>query len=56
MIELGAHAGFIAAAYGVVTLGVGGVIAYILLRGRTLSQRLDTLERQGVRRRSERRS
>jgi heme exporter protein D len=53
MIELGAHANFIIGAYGAAAAGVFGLIAWVLLENRRVARRLESLERQGVRRRSE---
>lgn len=52
MNALGPHAGFIIAAYGVVAVILGGLIAAILLDYRAQKRALDALERRGVGRRS----
>jgi heme exporter protein D len=49
---LGPHAGFIVAAYAVTVLTIGGLAGWIVLDRRALRQRLDELERRGIRRRS----
>ncbi len=53
MIELGAHANFIISAYGAAAVGVFGLVAWVLIENRRVMRRLEALERQGVRRRSE---
>ncbi|MCX5494822.1 heme exporter protein CcmD [Kaistia dalseonensis] len=51
-MDLGTHAGFILAAYGLTVLIVLGLVAWILLDGRAQRRRLRDLEARGVRRRS----
>jgi heme exporter protein D len=52
MIEGGAHAGFIVAAYLVAGLVLAGMIGWVLLDGRAQRRRIADLEARGVRRRS----
>ena len=47
------HAGFIAAAYLVTALVLVGLVARIMVDGRTLRRRLADLEARGIKRRSE---
>ena len=49
---MGAHAGFIAAAYLMSAAVLAGLIAWIVADGRALARRLAELEARGVRRRS----
>ncbi|MCX5513891.1 heme exporter protein CcmD [Kaistia algarum] len=52
MIDLGAHAGFILAAYGATVLIVAALALWIVLDGRAQRRRLAELEARGIRRRS----
>lgn len=52
MLDLGPHAGFILAAYGVTLAVIVGLILWILLDHRALVARLHRLEARGARRRS----
>lgn len=54
MIDLGNHAGFIVAAYGLAVVVVGGLFAWVILDGRAQRRRLADLEARGVHRRSDR--
>jgi heme exporter protein D len=54
MIAEGAHAGFIAAAYGVTIIVLAGLVLWIVLDGRRQKRQLAELEARGVRRRSAR--
>ena len=51
-MDLGPHATFIWAAYGVVTLVLSGLIGWLIADGRRQQQRLNEFEMRGVRRRS----
>lgn len=55
-IDLGPHASFIWSAYGVVTLVIGGLIAWLVMDGREQERRLADLAKRGVKRRSAPRS
>lgn len=50
---LGEHAGFIVAAYGVVALVLGAMIAVTMMDGARQKKALADLEARGIRRRSE---
>lgn len=52
-MDLGQHAGFIVASYGLAALAVGGLIAWVILDHRAQRRALDALEARGIRRRSE---
>lgn len=52
MIAIGAHGGFILAAYAVTIVVLGGLFAWIVRDGRAQKRRLKDLEARGVRRRS----
>lgn len=52
MTGLGPHAVFIIASYAIVALVIAGLIAWIVVDGRTQARRLAELEARGVRRRS----
>ena len=52
MIEGGAHAGFIVAAYLLAAIVLVGMIAWIVIDGRAQRRRIADLEARGVRRRS----
>ena len=52
MIEGGAHAGFIIAAYAVAGAVLLGLIVWIVLDGRAQRRRIADLEARGIRRRS----
>ena len=52
MIELGPHASFIIAAYGVTALALGALVAATLADDREQQRNLAELERKGIRRRS----
>lgn len=49
---LGEHAGFILGAYGGTVLVLGGLVAWIVLDGRSVRRALDEMDARGVRRRS----
>jgi heme exporter protein D len=51
MIDLGKHAVFIWASYGVVFVTLGGLIAWLLADGARLRRQLAELEAQGIKRR-----
>ncbi len=51
-MDLGPHASFIWSAYGVVTVVLAGLIAWLVVDGRAQQRRLDALAARGVRRRS----
>jgi heme exporter protein D len=51
-MDLGPHAAFIWAAYGIVATMIGGLIAWLVADGRRQARRLADLEARGVRRRS----
>jgi heme exporter protein D len=55
-MDLGPHAVFIWSSYGVVTLVLAGLIAWLVADGRAQQRRLDDLAARGVRRRSDRTS
>jgi heme exporter protein D len=46
------HLGFIAAAYGVTTIVLVAMVAWLVLDGRAVTRRLSELDARGVRRRS----
>lgn len=52
MMGFGAHGPFIVASYAIVALVIAGLIAWIVIDGRTQARRLAELEARGVRRRS----
>jgi len=52
MLDLGPHASFIIAAYGVTLLAVGALVFATLEDDRKQRRTLDELERMGIRRRS----
>ena len=47
------HDLFVGAAYAIAALGVGGLIAWVLIDGRLRRAELEALEAEGVRRRSD---
>jgi heme exporter protein D len=51
-MDLGPHAAFIWAAYGVVAVVLAGLIAWLVQDGKRHAARLAELEAQGIRRRS----
>ncbi|WP_072369875.1 heme exporter protein CcmD [Hyphomicrobium sp. NDB2Meth4] len=51
-LDLGPHASFIWAAYGVVTVVIGAMIAWLILDGREQERRLADFAARGVKRRS----
>jgi heme exporter protein D len=51
-MDLGPHAAYIWASYGVVTLALAGLIAWLVLDGRRQQRLLDELDSRGVKRRS----
>ena len=51
-MNLGPHASFIWAAYGIVALALAALIGWLAYDGRRLRRQLDALEARGVRRRS----
>lgn len=53
MIDLGQHAAFIWASYGATFLVVVGLLAWVVLDGRRLSEQRRALEAKGVGRRSQ---
>ncbi|WP_407049203.1 heme exporter protein CcmD [Methyloraptor flagellatus] len=54
MFDLGTHAGFILASYGIAVVLLAAVVVWILVDHRALKRSLATLEARGVRRRSSR--
>ncbi|KAB2872240.1 MAG: heme exporter protein CcmD [Bauldia sp.] len=52
MIEIGAHGGFIIAAYAVTVVVLAGLVVWIVRDGRAQERRLEELEARGIRRRS----
>ncbi len=55
-IDLGPHASFIWSAYAVVTVVIGGLIAWLIVDGRDQERRLAQLAARGVKRRSAQRT
>lgn len=55
-IDLGPHASFIWSSYVIVTLVIGGVIAWLVMDGRAQERRLADLAARGVKRRSAQRN
>jgi len=53
-MDLGPHAAFIWAAYGVVAVVLTALVAWLVLDGRHQQQLIDELEARGIRRRSRR--
>jgi heme exporter protein D len=53
-MDLGPHAGFIWAAYGVVAVVLAALVTWLVLDGRRQQQLIDELEARGIRRRSQR--
>ena len=53
-MDLGPHAAFVWAAYGVVALVLAVLAVWLMLDGRRQQRLIDELEARGVRRRSER--
>jgi heme exporter protein D len=51
-MNLGPHASFIWASYGIFALALAGLIGWLVLDGKRLQRQLDALEARGVRRRS----
>ncbi|CAN1723447.1 heme exporter protein D [Hyphomicrobium sp. 1Nfss2.1] len=51
-VDLGPHASFIWAAYGIVTVVIGAMIAWLILDGREQERRLADFAARGVKRRS----
>ena len=51
-MNLGPHAGFIWAAYAAMTVGIGGLLAWLATDARRLAATLTDLEKRGVRRRT----
>jgi heme exporter protein D len=51
-IDLGQHASFIWAAYGMVVVVIGAFIAWLVLDGREQQRRLDGFAARGIKRRS----
>lgn len=51
-LDLGPHASFIWAAYGVVTVVIGAMIAWLVIDGREQERRLADFAARGVKRRS----
>ncbi len=51
-MNLGPHAGFIVAAYGMALLVIGGLIGWIVADHRAQMRTLDELEARGIARRS----
>ena len=52
MIEIGAHGGFIIAAYAVTVVVLAGLVVWIVRDGRAQERRLEELEARGISRRS----
>ncbi len=55
-MDLGNHAGFILASYGLAVLVVASLVAWVIVDGRTQRRRLADLEARGVHRRSQSRA
>ncbi len=55
-MDMGPHAAFIWSAYGITVLVLAGLVAWLVLDGRTQEQRLASLAARGVKRRSDRSS
>ncbi len=53
-LDLGPHASFIWAAYGIVTVVIGAMIAWLVLDGREQERRLADFAARGVKRRASR--
>ncbi len=53
-MDMGPHAAFIWSAYGITVLVLAGLVAWLVLDGRTQEQRLAALAARGVKRRSDR--
>lgn len=51
-MDLGPHAAYIWAAYGVVALALAALIAWLVFDGRRMQRLVDELEARGIRRRS----
>ena len=51
LIDLGKHAAFIWASYGIFTVVLVGLVAWLIGEGRRLRRRLDEFEARGVKRR-----
>jgi heme exporter protein D len=51
-MDLGPHAAYIWAAYGIVALALAALIAWLVFDGRRMQRLVDELEARGVRRRS----
>ena len=51
-LDLGPHASFIWAAYGVVTVVIGAMIAWLVIDGREQERRLADFAARGIKRRS----
>ena len=56
MIDLGNHAGFILAAYGLAAVVVAALFVWVVVDGRAQRRRLADLEARGIHRRSDRTS
>ncbi len=54
MMDLGPHAGFIWASYGIFAFVLAALVAWLLADGHRLQRSLDDLEARGVTRRSKR--
>lgn len=55
-MDLGAHAGFILAAYAAALFVIGALVLWIVCDYRALTQALDDYERRGITRRSDRKT
>jgi heme exporter protein D len=53
-MDLGPHAAFVWASYGVVAVALGLLVLWLMVDGRRQQRLIDELETRGVRRRSER--
>jgi heme exporter protein D len=51
-MDLGPHAGFIWLAYGITTVVISGMIAWLVLDGREQARRIADLDARGIKRRS----
>jgi heme exporter protein D len=55
-MDLGNHAGFILASYGLAIVVIGALFGWVILDGRAQARRLAELEARGVHRRSQSRT
>jgi heme exporter protein D len=54
-MDLGPHAAFILASYGVVAIALAALVGWLVLDGRRQQRLIDAFEARGIRRRSEHR-